>query len=114
MSPITSHMDELKNSGGPALTAAESPFVKLVVTWLDERTDSTPDAIAVESESESLTYRELDHRANQLAHHLQSLGVGPEVITAICMERSVTTVIAALAVLKAGGAYLPLDASYPA
>src|SRR5579872_1779352 len=114
MSSITSHMDELNNSGGSALTAAGSLFAKLVVTWLEERADRTPDALAVEAESELLTYGELDRRANQLAHHLQSLGVGPEVITAICLERSVTNVIAALAVLKAGGAYLPLDASYPA
>src|ERR1700719_953132 len=114
MSPSTSHIDELKNSGSSALTLTDSTFVKLVVTWLDQRADATPEAIAVASEAESLTYAELDHKANQLAHHLQSLGVNSEVITAICMDRSVTTVIAALAVLKAGGAYLPLDPGYPA
>jgi amino acid adenylation domain-containing protein len=90
-----------------------SPFEKLVFTWLAERADAAPENIAVLSESDSLTYKELDHRANQLAHHLQSLGVGSEVLTAICLERSVMTVVAALAVLKAGGAYLPLDPSYP-
>ena len=113
MSPSTSHIDELQNSGRTATIAAGAPSEKLVITWLAERADATPDAIAVMSGSESLTYRELDQRANQLAHRLQSLGVGPEVITAICLERSVMAVVAALAVLKAGGAYLPLDPSYP-
>lgn len=107
-------IDELKNGGSVALVPAELPFAKLVVGWLAERADTTPDAIAVVSESETLTYKELDQRASQLAHHLQSLGVGPEVITAICMERSAAAVIVALAVLQAGGAYLPLDPGYPA
>jgi non-ribosomal peptide synthetase component F len=113
MPPSTSHIDELRNSGSPPSDPVVSPFEKLVFTWLAERADAAPENIAVVSESESLTYKELDHRANQLAHHLQSLGVGSEVVTAICLERSVMTVVAALAVLKAGGAYLPLDPSYP-
>jgi amino acid adenylation domain-containing protein len=114
MPPLTSQLNKLKNAGNAASVPAEQPFAKLVVTWLAERADTTPDAIAVVSEKETLTYRELDQRANQLAHHLQSLGVGPEVITAMCVDRSVAAVIAALAVLKAGGAYLPLDPGYPA
>jgi amino acid adenylation domain-containing protein len=114
MPPLTSQIDELKNAGTTPSVPAELHFAKLVVTWLAERADTAPDAIAVVSEKETLTYKELDQRANQLAHHLQSLGVGSEVITAICMERSTTAVIAALAVLKAGGAYLPLDPGYPA
>ncbi|MEM1293316.1 MAG: amino acid adenylation domain-containing protein, partial [Cyanobacteria bacterium P01_H01_bin.162] len=73
----------------------------------------TPDAIAVQFKDETLTYRELDTRAHQLAHHLQSLGVGPEVPVAVCIERSPDLVIALLAILKAGGAYLPIDPSYP-
>jgi amino acid adenylation domain-containing protein len=114
MPPLTSQLNELKNAGNAASVPAELPFAKLVVTWLAGRADTTPDAIAVVSEKETLTYGELDQRANQLAHHLQSLGVGPEVITTMCLDRSVAAVIAALAVLKAGGAYLPLDPGSPA
>src|SRR5262249_10212822 len=62
---------------------------------------------------EQVSYRELDQRANQLANHLQSLGVGPEVVVGICVERSVAMVVGLLGILKAGGAYLPLDAEYP-
>ncbi|ETW93824.1 MAG: hypothetical protein ETSY1_37550 [Candidatus Entotheonella factor] len=62
----------------------------------------------------SLTYGELNQRANQLAHYLRRLGVGPDVIVAVCMERSLDMLVAYLAVLKAGGAYTPIDASYPA
>ena len=60
-----------------------------------------------------LTYRELNRRANQLAHHLQSLGVGPEVLVGLCVERSVEMVVGLLGILKAGGAYVPLDPAYP-
>lgn len=73
----------------------------------------TPDAIAVEYEGGTLTYRELDRRANQLAHHLQALDVGPEIIIGLCVERSLEMVVGVLGILKAGGAYLPLDPSYP-
>lgn len=113
MPPFTSQIDEVKNSGNSASVPVELPLAKTVITWLAERVDTTPDAVAVVSESESVTYKELDQRANQLAHHLQSLGVGSEVITAICLDRSAVAVIVALAVLKCGGAYLPLDPGYP-
>ncbi|MCY0997072.1 amino acid adenylation domain-containing protein [Myxococcus sp. MISCRS1] len=73
----------------------------------------TPDAIAVSYGGQDLTYRELDARSNQLAHHLRSLGVGPEVLVGLCVERSVDLVVSMLGILKAGGAYLPLEASYP-
>ncbi|MCP4659805.1 MAG: AMP-binding protein, partial [bacterium] len=62
---------------------------------------------------ERLSYRELNRQANQLAHHLRSLGVGPDVLTGIYLERSARTVVGILGILKAGGAYLPLDLSYP-
>ncbi|MGH7825279.1 MAG: amino acid adenylation domain-containing protein, partial [Candidatus Binatia bacterium] len=68
---------------------------------------------AVVYEDKQLTYRELNHRANQLAHYLRKLGVGPEVLVGICMERSLEMVVSALAILKAGGAYVPLDPAYP-
>ena len=74
----------------------------------------TPDAIAVVHEDESLTYGELDARANQLAHRLRRWGVGPDVLVGLCVERSLEMVVGLLAVLKAGGAYVPLDPEYPA
>ena len=73
----------------------------------------TPDTIAVVHEDESLTYRELDRRANQLAHHLRALGVGPEVVVGLCVERSPAMLVGLMGILKAGGAYLPLDPGYP-
>ncbi|RKH11913.1 amino acid adenylation domain-containing protein, partial [Corallococcus sp. CA053C] len=73
----------------------------------------TPDAIAVEFGDARLTYGELERRARSLAHHLRALGVGTEVLVAVCLERSVDMVVALLAILEAGGAYLPLDPGYP-
>ena len=64
-------------------------------------------------EADSLSYGELDARSNQLAHHLRALGVGPEVVVGLCLERSLEMLVALLAILKAGGAYLPLDPDYP-
>ncbi|MEK6426028.1 MAG: amino acid adenylation domain-containing protein, partial [Burkholderia gladioli] len=75
--------------------------------------EATPDAVAVEFGSEALTYRELDARANRLAHRLMSLGVGAETRVGIAVERSVEMVVGLLAILKAGGAYVPLDPEYP-
>ncbi|RKH18541.1 amino acid adenylation domain-containing protein, partial [Corallococcus sp. CA041A] len=73
-----------------------------------------PDAVAVEDGDEQLTYAQLDARANQLAHVLRAQGVGPDVLVALCLERSVGFVVTVLGIVKAGGAYVPLDASYPA
>jgi len=79
-----------------------------------EQATKTPDAVAVLFEAGKLTFAELDRRANQLAHYLQRRGVGPEVIVAVCMERSVETLVALLGILKAGGAFVAVDPSYPA
>jgi amino acid adenylation domain-containing protein len=87
-------------------------------TWVHElfeaQVEKTPEVIALVYEERSLTYGELNVRANRLAHHLRALGVGPEARVAICLERSLELVVALLATLKAGGAYVPLDPAYPA
>jgi amino acid adenylation domain-containing protein len=111
----------------PLLTAAEQHW--LLVEWNASQTDypneicihqlfeaqveQTPEAVAVVFEDQELTYRELNQRANQLAHHLRSLGVEPEVIVGLCLERSLEMVVGLLGILKAGGAYIPLDPAYP-
>ena len=111
----------------PILTDAEKH--QLLVEWNETRTDypgdkcihelfeqqveRSPDAVAVIYEDQQLTYRALNDRANQLAHYLQKLGVGPEVLVGICVERSLEMVTGLLAILKAGGAYVPLDPDYP-
>jgi amino acid adenylation domain-containing protein/non-ribosomal peptide synthase protein (TIGR01720 family) len=73
----------------------------------------TPDAIALTGEHEQISYGELNRRANRLAHHLRSLGVGPEVLVGLLVERSPELLVGLLAILKAGGAYVPIDPSYP-
>lgn len=73
----------------------------------------TPDAIAVVCGNEQITYQQLDCRANQLAHYLQQLGVAPDTLVGICIERSIDMVVGVLGILKAGGAYVPLDPDYP-
>ncbi|ARU63056.1 hypothetical protein CBW65_20310 [Tumebacillus avium] len=80
---------------------------------VEAQAQHTPDACALVTEAERLTYRELNERANRLAHRLQKLGAGPDVRVAVCLERNASLVIALLAVLKAGAAYLPLDPAYP-
>ncbi|HUQ56446.1 amino acid adenylation domain-containing protein [Lentzea sp.] len=81
---------------------------------VEQQVRRTPDAIALVAGSHRLTYRELDERANRLAHHLRSCGVRRESLVAVHLERSAELVVALLAVLKAGGAYLPLDPDHPA
>ena len=78
----------------------------------EAQVEQTPLGVAVVFAQNQLKYQELNERANQLAHHLQKLGVGPEVVVGIYMERSVEMVVAVLGVLKAGGAYVPLDPVY--
>jgi amino acid adenylation domain-containing protein len=94
-------------------TAREYPQDVLVAGLVSEQARKTPNAIAVTSETQSLTYGELDSRANHLAARLRFLGVGPEALVGICLQRSPEMIVAALAVLKAGGAYVPIDAEYP-
>ncbi len=74
----------------------------------------SPAAVAVVHEDRALSYRELDARSSRLAHHLRALGVGPEAVVGLCVERSPEMIVGLLGILKAGGAYLPLDPDYPA
>ena len=94
-------------------TFASYPETQCIHQLFEEQVERTPDAVAVVFESEQITYRELNAKANQLARYLQSLGVGPEVLVGICLERSRETIIGLLGILKAGGAYVPLDPNYP-
>ncbi|MBB5627516.1 amino acid adenylation domain-containing protein [Sphaerisporangium krabiense] len=82
-------------------------------TLIEDGADRWPDAVAVVFEGEEVTFAELDRRANQVAHRLRRMGVGPGSPVGICLERSVEMVVGLLAVLKAGGAYLPIDPTYP-
>jgi amino acid adenylation domain-containing protein len=111
----------------PLLTADER--CRLLVEWNATRMDSphhqcipqafeaqvvrTPDAAALVCADKFLTYHALNRRANQVAHHLWALGVGPEVLVGLCMERSLEMVVGLLGILKAGGVYMPLDPAYP-
>ncbi|MET3498340.1 non-ribosomal peptide synthetase, partial [Variovorax boronicumulans] len=90
------------------------PQDQCIHALFEDQAQRAPDAVALVFEDESLSYAELDARANRLAHHLQSLGVGPDARVALLLERGVSMVVALLATLKAGGAYVPLDPSHPA
>jgi amino acid adenylation domain-containing protein len=79
----------------------------------ERQAEKSPGATALSFEGTHLTYAELNARANRLAHHLQSLGVGPEVLVGLCIDRSLEMIVGLLAILKAGGAYLPLDPDTP-
>ena len=119
----------------PELPVAELPLLteserhQLFTDWNDTRAEypplcihelfeaqaeRTPEAVAAMFDRQHLSYRELNQRANQLAHHLRSIGVGPETLVAICVERSLEMLVGLLGILKAGAAYVPLDPAYPA
>ena len=94
-------------------TAAEYPSESCVHELFEAQVERTPQAVAVVYGEEAVSYRELNERANRLAHYLRDQGVKPESRVAICVERSVEMVVAVLATLKAGGAYVPMDPTYP-
>jgi amino acid adenylation domain-containing protein len=93
----------------------EAPFRResCLHELFEEQVVRTPEAVAVEQGGERLTYRELNARANRVAHYLRRLGVGPEALVAICMDRSVDMIVGLLGILKSGGGYVPLDPTYP-
>ena len=94
-------------------TASDYPQLVCLHELIESQVHQSPDAVAAVLDDQQLTYRELNARANQLAHHLRNSGVGPEVFVGICMERTLELVVGVLGILKAGGAYVPLDPSYP-
>ncbi len=94
-------------------STADYPKDWLAHDWIEAAVKRSPDAVAVRQGDRELSYRELDERANQLAHHLQGLGVGPDSLVTLCIERSFEMVIGIVGILKAGGAYVPIDPAYP-
>jgi amino acid adenylation domain-containing protein len=98
----------------PDVANGGAPEAGCIHALIEAQVERTPDAVAVVFDAKQLTYAELNARANQLAHHLRALGVGPDVRVAICVEHSPEMVVGVLAILKAGGAYVPLDPAYPA
>lgn len=95
------------------MMARQMSAERCVHTLVVEQAARTADAIALRTEAGCLSYRELDEASNRIAHHLRALGVGPEVLVALCLERSLEMVPVILGVLKAGGAYVPLDPTDP-
>ncbi|SMC30022.1 amino acid adenylation domain-containing protein, partial [Andreprevotia lacus DSM 23236] len=94
-------------------TALDYPRNACLHELIEAQVNATPDAVAVVCGDQQLSYAELNTRANQLAHYLRALGVGPDERVAVCVERRIEMIIGMLAILKAGGAYVPLDPSYP-
>ncbi|MDA3650053.1 amino acid adenylation domain-containing protein [Saccharopolyspora indica] len=103
-------VDRLSGASVPALRSGPVTLHGHV----EAQVDATPDAEAVRFEDTAISYAELDRRANQLAHLLRSRGVGPDTVVGVCLPRSIELLVALVAVLKAGGAYLPLETGYPA
>jgi amino acid adenylation domain-containing protein len=94
-------------------TKADYPREKCIHEWFESQVQKTPERVAVVFADRRMTYTELDRRSNQLAQHLKSVGVGPEVLVGIHMEPSLEMVVGLFGILKAGGAYVPLDPTYP-
>ncbi|WP_422646038.1 condensation domain-containing protein, partial [Xenorhabdus miraniensis] len=111
MMSVTERQQLLANFNAPQ---ADFPQEALIHELFEQQAELTPDAIAVVFEGQSLSYGELNRRANRLAHHLLALGVQPDDRVAICVERSLEMIVGLLGILKAGAAYLPLDPAYPA
>lgn len=107
---------QLLSTQGDAWNATEQsyPHCDALHLLFEQQVTRSPEAIAISFNGARLCYRELNIQANKLAHHLRSLGVGPDSLVGVCMERSLDMSIALLAILKAGGAYVPFDPSFPA
>jgi amino acid adenylation domain-containing protein/non-ribosomal peptide synthase protein (TIGR01720 family) len=94
-------------------TARDYARERCIHELFEAQVERVPAAVAVVDERQALTYAELNRRANQLAHHLQALGVGPDTPIGVCLDRSADVIVSLLGILKAGGAYVPLDPTYP-
>ena len=94
-------------------TASDYPRDGTIHGLFEQQVDASPDAVALVFQNQSLTYRQLDVRANQLAHHLRRHGIGPDVMVGLCLHRGIEMVVGMLGTLKAGGVYVPLDPDYP-
>ncbi|MEH2455650.1 amino acid adenylation domain-containing protein [Nostoc sp.] len=97
---------------GKEIQGIESEFLCLHELF-EAQVEKTPEAVALKFEGQQIIYRELNQQANQLAHYLQTLGVKPETLVGVCVERSLEMIVGILGILKAGGAYVPLDPSNP-
>ncbi|HKX27598.1 MAG TPA: condensation domain-containing protein, partial [Blastocatellia bacterium] len=95
-------------------TRVDYPSEQCLHELFEQQVERSPDAVAMVFDGVCLSYRELNRQANQLAHHLQGLGSGPEKLIGICVERSVEMIVGLIGILKSGAAYLPLDPAYPA
>ncbi|HUY12929.1 MAG TPA: amino acid adenylation domain-containing protein [Terriglobia bacterium] len=111
--PLLAEADRTQMLTGWNATTAEYPQNACVHQLFEAQARATPDAVAVVFEGEELTYTELDQRANQVARHLQKLGVKQGVLVGVFVERSLDMIVGLLGVLKAGGAYVPMDPTYP-
>ena len=94
-------------------TSTEYPRYQCIHQIFEQQVEQRPEAIALKFRDQQMTYRQLNERANQVAHRLRELGVGPEVMVGTLLERSLEMIVGLLAILKAGGAFVPLDATYP-
>lgn len=111
--PLVSDAEREKILGEWNDTTVEVDATKTLADLFEQMAAETPDAPALTFRSSTLTYRELDERANRLGHHLAGLGIGPDERVGIALHRGIDMVVAALAIWKAGGAYVPLDPTYP-
>ncbi len=94
-------------------TGKDYPHDKTIAEWFEEHAARTPNAVAVEYAGQELKYGDLNQQANRLAYYLRGLGVKPDTLVAVCVDRSLEMIVALLAVMKAGGAFVPLDPAYP-
>ncbi len=111
--PMLSEREKQQILGEWNKTKTDEDLSRCLPQLFEAQVEKIPEYIALIFENQQLTYRELNHRANQLAHYLQKLGVKPETLVGICVERSLEMVVGILGILKAGGAYVPLDPNYP-
>jgi aspartate racemase len=127
---LSSLAQDAEKRASELVMLSENELHQMLVVWNDTRTAypdeacihdlfeqqalSTPDKVAIVFEAEQLSYRELNERANRLAHYIRSKGVGPDQLIGICIDRSIEMIVGLLAILKAGAAYVPMDPNHPA